>query len=154
MRVTCLFLIALSSVAASSIHAQGAQTSLLQALADSHQKSPIQAFRLDVRMLRMTVLTGSLSAQAGEHDEFERSMEDVHSLSEKMDADIEPAVRSVKGKAELAKAVKDYYSAASAYAANGIPANRLEKAISERLEAELEIKEKRLDLEMKLAGAK
>ena len=65
-----------------------------------------------------------------------------------------PAVKAARGKTDLIKAIKEFYSAASAYCENGVPMNRIQEAQTSRQESDYRAKGKALDLEMNLAGIK
>jgi len=131
---------ALFALAVMMLNAQAAQ-----------KENPIDKLKSDVAMAELTLMTGTLQMEGNDLDATIKSQNEVHELGKKIDGEVEAAVRAAKGKPDLARAIKEFYAAASAYISAGLPTNRIAKAQSERLRNELETKDKALDLELKLS---
>ena len=112
----------------------------LVAHADCAEQKPIRKLICDSAMAQMDMMIAEIK-------------EDGYALSssgrkaaQAMEEDIAPAMHEAKGKAAVAAAVKEYYLAAGTYYEN--PAGILGK----KYKADMEQKEKALQLELKLAG--
>lgn len=118
----------------------------------SSPPNPINMLMADGTNARMSVMLGRMSM--ADAAKLQESKDELRQASEAIDKDVELAVKAARGKQELAKAIKDYYAAATTYISAGIPSNRIQQATSDRYENEMEAKSKSLSLEMKIAGIK
>lgn len=115
-------------------------------------KGPLYTVVTDGVTAQMVVMRGKLSYEVGKTDDFAQALADLRATGTQLDADIPVAVKQARGNADLVKALKEYYAAGSAFIGAGIPTTPLEKHNSDRLSAEMDAKQKSLDLELKLAG--
>jgi len=131
-------------------HAQEAARSTV--FDNAHPKNPIEALQLSGTIGHFSIKSASVALQLSRDISKERA--DLHAAIQHLDDSVAPAVRYARGRADLVKAIKDYYTAASTYLANGIPLDRFQKISADRLESDYRAKEKALELEIKLAGIK
>ncbi len=111
--------------------------------------NPISGIILDADLGSVAITMGAMQSTT---EGYSKSRSDLSAATEKLDADVAGAVKSAKGKPDLVKAIKEFYAAASAYLANGIPTGRLEQIAADRLKTDMNAKEKALNLEIKLSG--
>jgi len=116
-----------------------------------HGGSPIATLQLAGSFCASEIIIGKLSVQVGSFDKVSDSQGKAHGYAQQIDDAAAPAVKAAKRNADLVKAVKEFYQAAAAYCANGIPLNRMDEIQSGRLESEFKAKQSALDLEVKLS---
>lgn len=120
------------------------------AFANAHPKNPVQALQLSGELGHMDIMLATMKLQTGSDISEHRA--DLASAVEHLDSSAAPAVKFAGKHPDLVSAIKAYYTAASAYLAAGIPIDRFQQLNSDRLENDMEAKDKALDLEKKLAG--
>jgi len=109
----------------------------------------ISALLQDRASADLALMTRNLSsAQA----DVTKADVDVQKARDKLDGDMQLAVKQAKGSPDLIKAIKEFYVAAQAYFDAPASASLADRSNTARLKSDLSAKENALRMEMKLAG--
>ena len=103
----------------------------------------------------MSAMLVELDIEAGKWEDARKYIDEGKASLEKR---LKPALAAAKGKADLTKAIKEYYLAAKAYFDGVWPSSDtpkfVYKAQAERLKSEMQSKADALELELQLSGLK